>query len=223
MILTLPNVLTPEELAEMRAIFARAVFEPGAATAGWGAKEAKHNLQMKQDTAEARRAQEIVTRAVVRSGDFAAAVRPKAMRPALFNRYEAGMTYGNHVDDALMGFPQPLRTDVSFTLFISDPAEYDGGELVVVGTHEERAFKLAAGSIFLYPASTLHRVDPVTRGVRQAAVSWVQSFIRDPMQREILYDLELVRRSMFQRSGKTAELDRLSKCHVNLIRLWTEV
>ena len=223
MILSLPNVITPEELAEMRALFARATFEPGVTTAGWGAREAKHNLQMKPGTPEAIQAQEIVTKAITRNADFTMAVRPKAMRPALFNRYEPGMSYGDHVDDAMMGWPQPLRTDVSFTLFLTDPSEYDGGELVIVATHEERAFKLPAGSIFLYPASTLHRVNPVTRGVREAAVSWVQSFIRDPLQREILYDLELVRRTMFQRSGKTAELDRLSKCHVNLVRRWTEV
>jgi PKHD-type hydroxylase len=131
------------------------------------------------------------------------------------------MRYGTHVDDALMGDP-PVRSDLSLTLFLSDPASYDGGELIVESTAGDQAFRLPPGSLVLYPSSSLHRVEPVTRGVRRAAVGWVQSLVRDPARRELLFDLDTARRSLFDREGATREFGLLSKTVANLLRMWAE-
>jgi PKHD-type hydroxylase len=150
---------------------------------------------------------------------FALAIRPKTILGPLFSRYEPGHAYGAHVDDALMG---GVRADVSFTLFLSAPDSYDGGELIIDSAAGEDAFKLAPGSILTYPSTTLHRVAPVTRGHRMAAVGWVRSFVRDPARRELLFDLETARRRLFEREGKTPDGDLLAKCTANLLRLWCE-
>jgi len=150
---------------------------------------------------------------------FALAIRPKTILGPLFSRYEPGHAYGAHVDDALMG---GVRADVSFTLFLSAPDSYDGGELIIDSAAGEDAFKLAPGSILTYPSTTLHRVAPVTRGHRMAAVGWVRSYIRDPAHRELLFELETARRRLFEREGKTADGDLLAKCAANLLRMWCE-
>ena len=129
------------------------------------------------------------------------------------------MEYGSHVDDALMN---GIRTDVSFTLFLSDPDSYDGGALVIESSGGEDDIKLPAGSLVAYPSTTLHRVQPVTKGARLAAVGWARSFIRDPARRELLFDLDTARQSLFAREGKTAEFDLLSKSTANLLRMWAE-
>ncbi len=147
------------------------------------------------------------------------ATRPKTILGPLFSRYQPGHAYGAHVDDALMG---GVRTDVAFTLFLSEPGSCDGGELIIDTAAGEEAFKLAAGSVVTYPATTLHRVAPVTRGERLAAVGWVRSFVRDAAHRELLFDLETARRRLFDRDGKTAEGDLLAKCAANLLRMWCE-
>jgi PKHD-type hydroxylase len=144
---------------------------------------------------------------------------PRTVSPMLLSRYQTGMTYGRHVDDALM---KGLRTDVSFTLFLSDPQSYEGGELVIEGTFGEQAIKLEAGSVVTYPSTTLHRVEPVREGVRLAAVGWVRSYVRSAEQREILFDIETVRRRLFDRSGKSEEFDRLTKVQSNLLRAWAD-
>jgi PKHD-type hydroxylase len=137
----------------------------------------------------------------------------------MFSRYEPGHEYGAHVDDPLMA---GKRSDVSFTLFLSDPASYEGGELVLDTPLGEEAIKLDPGSVFIYPATLLHRVAPVTRGVRLAAVGWVRSYIRDAAQRELLFDLETARRRLFDREGKSADGDLLARCAANLQRMWCE-
>lgn len=129
------------------------------------------------------------------------------------------MAYGTHIDNALMQNPL-MRSDISMTLFLSDPATYAGGELVVESTQGEEAFKLPAGSAIVYPSSTLHRVEEVTQGIRLAAVTWVQSLVRDPQQREVLFDLETARQTLFEASGKTPVFDLISKSHANLLRQW---
>ncbi|MEM6436188.1 MAG: Fe2+-dependent dioxygenase, partial [Cyanobacteria bacterium P01_D01_bin.115] len=134
-------------------------------------------------------------------------------------RYDTGMEYGRHVDNALMG---NQRSDVSFTVFLSEPQDYDGGELVVEGAADEQCYKLAAGTAIIYPSSTLHRVEPVTQGTRLVAVGWVQSWIRDAAKRELLFDLDTVRRSLYTQSGKSNEFDLLSKSLANLMRQWVE-
>jgi PKHD-type hydroxylase len=134
-----------------------------------------------------------------------------------------GMQYGSHVDNAFMGNENRMRSDLSLTLFLSDPATYEGGELVVETTQGEQAFKLDAGAMVLYPSSTLHRVEPVTAGVRLAAIAWVQSLVKEVTEREILFDLDTARQAIFAKHGKTAEFDLLTKSYANLLRKWGEV
>ena len=222
MILCIGEVLAADRLAAFRERLTGLSFVDGAATAGWHARLVKRNRQAPSG-AETKELQAELAETLARHELFQMACRPRRMRPILFSRYEPGMEYGTHVDDALMGGGDPVRSDLSFTLFLSPPERYDGGELVVESTAGEQAFKLPAGSLVLYPSSTLHRVAPATRGERLAAVSWVQSQVRDPGGREILFDLDTARRTLFQREGKTREFDLLSKSLANLLRLWAEV
>jgi PKHD-type hydroxylase len=225
MILCMAEVLTAAELGELCQHLERQELVDGAASAGWHARLVKRNQQLGPGP-ETRRLQALVDKALARNPLFAIACRPHRIRPALFSSYGPGMAYGTHVDDAVMGgagATPPLRSDVSFTLFLSEPEGYDGGELVVETSAGEQAFKLEAGGLVLYPSSTLHRVAPVTRGRRLAAVSWVQSQVRDPAQREILFDLDTARRALFEREGKSREFDLLSKSLANLLRMWAEV
>ena len=218
MILCIADVLNPADLEAVRAGLAQATFIDGKATAGWLAKPVKSNLQARAGT-EVERLRALIESRLIEHPVFALATRPKAVVGPLFSRYQPGHAYGTHVDDAVIG---DMRTDVSFTLFLSDATAYDGGELIIDGPSGEEAFKLPAGSIVTYPATTLHRVAPVSRGERLVAAGWVRSYLRDPAQRELLFDLETARRRLFEREGKTAEADLLAKCAANLMRLWCD-
>ena len=211
------NVLSAEEVDLVRATLAQATFVDGRETAGFAARQVKHNRQVSNRKAETVR--KLVEERILAHEVFALAVRPKALTPILFSRYEPGMRYGSHVDDPLM---QGLRTDVSFTLFLSDPESYDGGELVIEGASGEDAVKLAAGSLIAYPSTTLHHVAEVTRGERFAAVGWARSYVRDGAQRELLFELDTARRQLFRREGKSAEYDLVSKSLANLMRMWVD-
>lgn len=223
MILCIGEVLTPEELSTVVAKLSTAEFVDGKATAGWHAKLVKQNTQVKAEAPEIEAVRKIIGAALKRNALFQMAVRPKTMRPLLFNRYENGMFYGAHVDNALMGDRDLMRSDISMTLFLSNPATYTGGELVIENAHGEQALKLEAGSIVIYPSTTLHRVEPVTNGIRLAAVTWVQSLVRDAGDREILFELDTVRQAIFRQYGKTREFDLISKTHANLLRKWAEL
>ena len=218
MILAIADVLSAADVAEVHADLAAATFVDGKATAGWSAKLVKANLQA-ADGPELERVRTLVEARLAEHAVFALATRPKTILGPLFSRYELGHAYGAHVDDALM---DGVRTDVSFTLFLSAPETYDGGELVIESAAGEDAFKLGPGSVLTYPSTTLHRVAPVTRGRRLAAVGWVRSYIRDPAHRELLFELETARRRLFEREGKTADGDLLAKCAANLLRMWCE-
>ncbi|MGD9847134.1 MAG: Fe2+-dependent dioxygenase [Variibacter sp.] len=213
------NVLGPDDLRVVRSALARAKFVDGRATAGWAAREAKRNQQAAGSDRTLDAIRKRVAERILGNDVFALAVRPKALTPLLFSRYEGEMHYGTHVDDALM---QGLRTDVSFTLFLADPETYDGGELIVESVSGEEPVKLAAGSLFAYSSATLHRVAPVTRGVRLAAVGWARSFVRDAAKRELLFDLDTARRQLFAREGKSDAFDLMSKSLANLVRMWAE-
>jgi PKHD-type hydroxylase len=218
MLLAIQNVLTPREAAAMQEAAATMPFGDGKASAGRYARDVKANDQAEpSDTLEAIRAK--VGTALSANHVFLSAARPKAVTPLILSRYRQGQTYGTHVDDAIMG---GLRTDLSFTLFLSDPETYDGGALVIDDTLEPRAIRLCAGDMILYPSGTLHRVDPVTRGERLAVVGWVQSLIRDPGQREILFDLDRSIAEVHGRDGKSALFDVLTKARSNLVRMWAE-
>lgn len=213
------NILTRDEVETIRAALRRAKFVDGRATAGFAARIVKNNTQATASDRGLPVTRDLVTRRILAHEVFQLAARPKALTPVMFSRYRPGMNYGSHVDDAVM---QGLRTDISFTLFLSEPESYDGGELVIESAAGEDAVKLDAGAMVAYPANTLHRVNPVTRGERLAAVGWARSLIRDPAQRELLFDLDTVRRQMFAREGKSAEFDLVSKSLANLMRMWAE-
>ena len=212
------NVLSADEVALVRDTLAQATFEDGRETAGFAARLVKNNRQAANDrTIETVR--KLVEERIVANDVFALAVRPKALASVMFSSYERGMQYGSHVDDALM---QGMRTDVSFTLFLSDPDAYDGGELVIENASGDDAVKLAPGSLVAYPSTALHHVAVVTRGTRLAAVGWARSFVRDAARREMLFDLDTARRQLFAREGKSAEYDLVSKSLANLLRMWVE-
>lgn len=224
MILCISDILNSEQLTRVRSALDNGHFEDGRKTAGWHARLVKNNEQMAMagDAANALRAE--VEQALTGHPLFQMAVRPAKMTPLLFSRYRDGMTYGNHVDDPVMGRGEGrLRTDISFTLFLDDPDSYDGGELVTDTTAGEQSYKLPAGAAVIYPSSTLHRVQPVTRGQRRVAIGWIQSTIRDPAQREVLFDIDTARRQLFEREGKTTEFDLLTKSLANLQRFWAEI
>lgn len=223
MIFSIPSVLTTEELNFVAERIDDTDFIDGKTTAGWHARLVKHNTQLKTQATYAQDLKDLVKTALWRNPLFQMAVQPKAAHSLLFSRYEVGMSYGTHVDNALMGNQEKLRSDISLTLFLNKSSNYEGGELVIESIEGERTFKLEAGEAVVYPSSTLHRVEPVTAGVRLVTVGWVQSFIRDPLKREILFDLDTARRSMFQKSGKTIEFDLISKSHANLLRQWADV
>jgi PKHD-type hydroxylase len=218
MILAIADVLSAADVAEVRAALAGATFVDGKTTAGWSARLVKSNLQAAPGP-QLDGVRALVETRLAAHPVFALATRPKSIIGPLFSRYEPGHAYGTHVDDALLG---GIRSDVSFTLFLSAEDSYEGGELVIDTPAGEEAFKLAPGSLVTYPATCLHRVLPVMSGERLAAAGWVRSYVRDAAKRELLFDLETARRRLFDREGKTAEADLLAKCAANLLRLWCE-
>lgn len=219
MILTLDRVLSPDELINITKILATAEFVDGKITAGWHAKLVKNNAQLHSQADCNLDLRERVKTALLRHPLFKVAVQPRTIHTLLFSRYGLGMSYGDHVDNAFMG---GARSDVSFTLFLNAPTEYKGGELCVELADGVHSYKLEAGSAIVYPSSTIHRVETVSAGTRLVAVGWVQSRIRDPQKREILFDLDTARRSLFASTGKTPEFDLISKSHANLLRRWAE-
>ena len=218
MILVLANVLDQHEVAALRAAAEKIEFVDGKSTAGRYARDLKRNLQAKPSK-QLDAVFEKVQNALIRHDVFQAAARPRKFARMLLSRYASGMEYGMHVDDAIMA---GSRTDMSFTLPLSDPTDYDGGGLVIDDGLEERVIRLAAGDAVLYPTSFLHRVEPVTRGERLAAVGWITSRVRDAAQRDILYDLDVAARDIFAAEGKTAGFDRLLKAKSNLYRMWAD-
>jgi PKHD-type hydroxylase len=218
MLLTICNLLDSGDLTLLRADLERIPFVDGRATAGWSARLVKQNAQADADPLAEHWCARIAA-ALAANDVFRLAAQPKRLIGPMLSRYQQGDHYGTHVDDALL---DGIRADIAFTLFLSDPASYDGGALVIDSPSGEDAHKLEAGCAVLYPATSLHRVEPVTSGTRHAAVGWVRSLIRSAEQRELLFDLETARRMLFDRHGKTPEFDLLAKTAANLMRMWCE-
>ncbi|WP_343616990.1 Fe2+-dependent dioxygenase [Novosphingobium sp.] len=194
MVVEIPDVLTKSELAEVRRIIDAAELVDGRETAGELAAQAKRNLQLPQEGQAAREAGEIILKALGRNPLFNSVALPLRVLPPLFNRYEVGMAFDAHVDGAVRAMPSGgprMRADVSSTLFLTDPADYDGGELLIEHAYGTSSVKLPAGSMILYPAGSLHRVSPVTRGARTSAFFWTQSMLKDDGLRSLLYDLDM--------------------------------
>lgn len=219
MLIMIANVLDADDLQRLRDNLAQVRYVDGRQTAGREARTVKRNEQVDRSDALAAEMQDLVTDRLLDNRLFRMATRPHVVRPPLFSRYQSGMEYGAHVDDAIMG---GMRTDLSVTVFLSDPGDYEGGELVIESAAGEQDVKLAAGDAVVYPTTFLHRVAPVTSGERLAAVTWVRSLVRDAAARELLFDLETARHALFDQLGKTAELDLLAKTQSNLLRLWAE-
>ena len=225
MMLHVPEVLTPAELARCREVLGRAPWEDGRATAGHQSARVKQNLQLPQASAEARELGELVLAALGRSATFGTAALPQRVLPPLFNRYEGGGTFGAHVDNALRTSPLAegrIRTDISGTLFLSDPEGYEGGELVVEDTYGSHAVKLPAGDLVLYPASSLHHVTPITRGTRLASFFWVQSLVRDTTRRALLFDMEAAVGALLRETPDHPALVVLTGTYNNLLRMWAD-
>lgn len=221
MILCLSQILDAEKRDRIDTLLEAAEFEDGAGTAGWHARLVKANRQAAPRHPATREAAALVATALREHAVFRSAVLPRRIAPVILARYAGGESYGTHVDDALMG-NDLLRSDVAVTVFLAPPESYEGGELVIEDSAGEQAFKLGAGDAIAYPATSLHRVAPVTSGERRVAVTWVQSLVRDAGQREILFDLDTARRQLFEREGKSATFDLLAKSHANLLRRWAE-
>jgi PKHD-type hydroxylase len=213
------DVFDKQEAAAIRSEVENLTFVDGRATAGWAARLVKDNEQADADDNQLKALRARIAERILQNEIFQMAVRPKALTPLMISRYKSGKQYGTHVDDALMG---GMRTDISFTLFLTEPETYEGGALVVESAAGEQEFKLAAGAMIVYPSTALHRVESVQKGERLAAVGWARSFIRSSEQREILFDLENARRNMFDLHGKTPAFDQLSKCSANLLRMWAD-
>jgi PKHD-type hydroxylase len=226
MIVRITSVLSVDELRAIRARLEGGAWEDGRLTAGHQSAQVKANLQLPQNDAAAREASDAVLQALERSPLFVSATLPHHVFPPLFNRYGPGMSFGSHVDNAVRqipGTPHRLRTDVSATLFLSAPEEYDGGELIVEDTFGAHSIKLAAGDMVVYPSSSLHRVEPVTRGVRAAAFFWIQSMVRDDGDRTLLFELDSTIRELTEKGADRAAVMRLTACYHNLLRRWAEL
>ena len=225
MLLRIPQVLSPEELAHCRARLTAAAWGDGKVTAGHQSAKVKENLQLAQDSAEARELGALVVSALERSSLFISAALPKRIFPPLFNKYEPDMSFGVHVDNAIRqipGTPRRVRTDVSATLFISAPDEYDGGELIVEDTYGTHNVKLNAGDMILYPSTSLHRVAPVTRGARIASFFWIESMVKDDGERTLLFNLDRAILRLGQATTDQAALVQLTAVYHNLVRKWGE-
>ena len=220
-LLCIADLLAPEACSTLCERLRQLPQRDGRATAGWSAEGVKRNLQFEPGDPRLHALQDEVERALSSHPMLRSFARPARMTRPMFNLYRAGMRYGRHVDDALMGDP-PLRTDLAFTLFLSAPEAYDGGELQLLGNAGTLPVKLAAGALVLYGAGKLHQVSEVTRGERFAAVGWIQSLIRDAERREVLFDLDRTRRTLFEREGDSDEFAALSRCSNALLRMWSE-
>jgi PKHD-type hydroxylase len=216
----LQQVLAPEDIARVRETLADIPWGSGKRTAGVGARAVKENLQADGADRRVQGLERFVVDALKRHPLFDIAARPARLTRLLFSRYEPGMTYGAHTDDALMGGDDKLRTDLAFTLFLTSRADYDGGELVVESALGDQIISLEAGDAILYPAGSIHHVAPVTRGARLAAVGWIESYVADAAQRETLFDLSITRSRLAEAGVVREELLRLDKSISNLLRMW---
>jgi len=224
MLLPLKNVLTRDQLQGARDLLARAAFRDGRLSAGIVAARVKHNLEADREMEEIARIDNLVMGALVRHPDYRAGALPLKVAAPFYARYQTGMHYGDHVDDPVMGMDgTPYRTDVSITIFLNEPHEYDGGELVVRSNFGNQSVKLPAGDAVMYPSSSLHHVAKITRGERLVAVTWVQSLVRDPAQRELLYELNRARESLLARSAESEEAACVNRAYVNLVRMWGDL
>jgi PKHD-type hydroxylase len=240
MLLKIPKVLTPEELAQVRQLILGADWTDGRITAGSQSGSVKNNLQLPEELPTAQEARHIVSVALARNPLFVTGALPKSVYPPLFNRYSGDAnSFGNHIDNAVRthaATARHVRTDISCTLFLSDAESYDGGELVVQDTYGEQRLKFAAGDLVMYPGTSVHRVESVTRGERLACFFWVESMVRSDAQRRLLYDMDMAITALRRQdmalntelggspvNGERPEVVTLTGCYHNLLRMWADL
>jgi PKHD-type hydroxylase len=231
LLITIPQLFTKEQVAEARQHLLAAEWIDGRVTAGYQAQQVKHNAQIAEGSAAHQHVGEMVLKALARSPRFISAALPLRVFPPMFNSYAGGQTFGTHVDtairqDARTG--QRIRTDLSATLFLTEPTDYAGGELIVEDSYGTHSVKLPAGDLVLYPATSLHRVDPVTRGARVSSFFWIQSMLRDDTQRTLLFDLDtaiqrIAASAAAQTDGVKESSVQLTGVYHNLLRQWAEM
>ena len=226
MLLQIPEVLNAEQVAHARRLLDAADWVDGRVTAGRQSAQVKDNLQLPEDHQVARELGDLILTALEHSALFASAALPLRVFPPLFNLYRGGQSFGNHVDNAvrqIAGTPLRIRTDLSATIFLAEPQEYDGGELIVEDTYGAHAVKLPAGHMVLYPASSLHRVQPVTRGARLASFFWVQSMVQDDAARTVLFDLDTSIQRLSADLPDHPSVVQLTAVYHNLVRRWADL
>lgn len=225
MIQVISDVLTPDELTRFRELLAQAQWQDGRATAGHVAARAKANEQLSQDDPLGQQLSEFLLERLGKISHFIAAALPLKVLPPRFNRYTGGGSYGDHIDNAIFSVPGAgvrIRGDLSSTLFLSEPGDYDGGELIIQGEFSRHQFKLPAGQMILYPASTFHQVTPVTRGSRLAAFFWTQSLVREHSRRALLFELDNTIQALARDNPEQPAVARLTGLYHNLLREWSE-
>ena len=224
MLLKISSVFNASVLDNIVEMLGKVNYIDGKATAGDAAKRVKHNEESQLSAKQAQYLDQLVISTLAENPDFRNAALPHQVSQPVFARYTKGMSYGEHIDDPIMGgVGGRFRTDVAVTVFLSEPESYGGGELVINTTFGEQQIKLSAGDMVMYPASSLHRVNEVTDGERLVAVCWLQSMVRDPAQREILYELGMARDNMLVSSPEEKDTKRVDHAYVNLVRMWSEV
>ena len=226
MLLQIPEVLSAEQILGGRKVLESNDWVDGRITAGHQSARAKDNLQLPEDDEHARQLGNAILQALENNPLFMSAALPLKVFPPLFNRYQDGQSFGNHVDNAIRqvtGTPHRVRTDLSATLFFSNPDEYDGGELVIEDTFGVHSVKLPAGHLILYPASSLHHVRPVTRGARLASFFWIQSMVRDDGERTLLFDLDVAIQRLVSDTPDHSSVVELTSLYHNLLRRWADV
>lgn len=226
MLIRIPEVLDVETLRQIRAGLEEAEWESGARTAGSQAAQVKHNQQLPREAPATRQLQALLLAALERNTLFFTAALPKRVLPPMFNRYGGDSNhYGDHVDQAIRYVPgsaQRVRTDISCTVFLAEPTDYEGGELVIADTYGEQRVKLAAGDAVLYPGTSVHRVEPVTRGARLASFFWIESMVRSDEQRRLLYEMDLALTALRSEHGESAATVQLTGTYHNLLRMWAD-
>ena len=225
MLLKIPAVLDKNQVNDMREILHAADWADGKVTAGYQSSKTKNNLQLPENSREARELGDQILTALAQNNQFMSAALPLKIFPPLFNCYQGGQSFGVHVDNAIRqvpGTPVKIRTDISMTLFLSEPDEYDGGELIIEDTYGTQNIKLAAGDMVLYPSTSLHRVTPVTRGRRLASFFWLQSLINSDEKRRLLFDMDNAIQSLRTSVNDSPEIIQLTGVYHNLIRQWSQ-
>jgi PKHD-type hydroxylase len=226
MMLHIPEVLTPQQVVEMRTRLDQTDWVDGRETVGQQGAQVKRNRQLPELSPIGKELGEIILKALTKNLQFISAALPYRYVPPLFNRYEGGEHYGDHIDGAIRSIPGTnlsLRTDLSCTLFLCEPEEYEGGELIVADTYGEHEVKLPAGDLILYPSSSLHKVEPVTRGARVCSFFWIQSMVADDGRRTMLYELDQNIQTLREKLGDTEEVVGLTGHYHNLLRQWVSV